>query len=258
MTKYEFLGDLSRLLSDLSEEERSEALQYYEDYFADAGREQEQAVIQELESPEKVAAKIHGTTLEEVEYGEQSEMRDAAYPEPRESSKEKRNFNWQKDGQTGDFQQTWEENRTQGSDRRNVLDEKSNRTLKWVLIITLIIVAIPIVLPVVTTLFGLLIAVIAVFFALFCALFGSGIGLGVGGIVSIFVGLYHCMIADFANGILDIGVGLVLLPVGIILCYFGVFVFMKLLPGIWKLCQRFWKWLCNVMQRLFGSGEGSV
>ena len=37
MTKYEFLGDLSRLLADLPEEERKQALHYYEDYFADAG-----------------------------------------------------------------------------------------------------------------------------------------------------------------------------------------------------------------------------
>ena len=32
MTKYEFLGDLSRLLADLPEEERKQAMHYYANY----------------------------------------------------------------------------------------------------------------------------------------------------------------------------------------------------------------------------------
>ena len=54
MTKYEFLGDLSRLLKDLPEEERKQALHYYEDYFADAGEDNEQEVLNELGSPENM------------------------------------------------------------------------------------------------------------------------------------------------------------------------------------------------------------
>ncbi|MDO4338264.1 MAG: DUF1700 domain-containing protein [Eubacteriales bacterium] len=53
-----FMEQLERLLSDLSEEERQEALDYYESYFDDAGEDQEAAVIRELGSPGKVAAII--------------------------------------------------------------------------------------------------------------------------------------------------------------------------------------------------------
>ena len=49
---------LSRLLQDIPEEDRIDALKYYNDYFDDAGSENEQNVIEELESPEKVAMKI--------------------------------------------------------------------------------------------------------------------------------------------------------------------------------------------------------
>ena len=42
MTKFEFLGDLSRLIADLPQEEVDQAMEYYEDYFADAGPEKEQ------------------------------------------------------------------------------------------------------------------------------------------------------------------------------------------------------------------------
>ena len=53
MNRQEFLEKLRLLLGDLSEEEREEAIQYYEDYFADAGPEMEEQVIRELGSPEK-------------------------------------------------------------------------------------------------------------------------------------------------------------------------------------------------------------
>ncbi len=253
MTKYEFLGDLSRLLSDLSEEERSEALQYYEDYFADAGREQEQAIIQELESPEKVAAKIRGTAAEDVQYGESSQMRDAAYPAPKGSLQDEENYqeDSQNGGNTKAFWQYDGKAKTDGAGHTSASGDTSNKALKWVLVITLLIIAIPVVLPVAATLFGLLIALIAVIFALFCALFGCGIGMGIGGVVSIFVGILHCMTANFAKGAVGIGAGLVLLPVGIILCYLGALLLLKIAPGAWKLCQNLWNWLCGIAQKLF-------
>ena len=58
MTKFEFLGDLSRMISILPEEERDSAMEYYEDYFADAGPENEAQIIDEFGSPELVARQI--------------------------------------------------------------------------------------------------------------------------------------------------------------------------------------------------------
>ena len=58
MNRVEFMETLSRLLQDIPEEDRIDALKYYNDYFDDAGSESEQKVIEELESPEKVAMKI--------------------------------------------------------------------------------------------------------------------------------------------------------------------------------------------------------
>ncbi len=58
MTKIEFMKELEELLSDISSDERIEALQYYEDYFEDAGPDREQNIISELGSPKKVAASI--------------------------------------------------------------------------------------------------------------------------------------------------------------------------------------------------------
>lgn len=58
MNRNEFMRRLEILLSDISKEGRDEALQYYRDYFEDAGAEHEAEVIRELESPEKVAETI--------------------------------------------------------------------------------------------------------------------------------------------------------------------------------------------------------
>ena len=57
MNRVQFMEQLKKLLSDISEEERQEALEYYESYFDDAGEDQEAEVIRELESPQRVAVR---------------------------------------------------------------------------------------------------------------------------------------------------------------------------------------------------------
>ncbi|MCM1536934.1 MAG: DUF1700 domain-containing protein [bacterium] len=58
MNREAFIRRLRELLAGLPQNEAAEAIQYYEDYFADAGEENEAKVIEELGSPEKVAANI--------------------------------------------------------------------------------------------------------------------------------------------------------------------------------------------------------
>ena len=59
MNREEFLSQLERLLYDIPAQEREEALEYYNGYFDDAGKEKEAEVIQELGSPGKVAAIVY-------------------------------------------------------------------------------------------------------------------------------------------------------------------------------------------------------
>ncbi len=58
MTRAEFIKELTALLQDVSLAEREEAIQYYNDYFDDAGEENEQEVIASLGTPKQVAATI--------------------------------------------------------------------------------------------------------------------------------------------------------------------------------------------------------
>ena len=58
MSKNEFIDRLAQLLADIPPEERDEALTYYREYIEDAGLENEEAIMQELGSPEEIAAAI--------------------------------------------------------------------------------------------------------------------------------------------------------------------------------------------------------
>ena len=58
MNKNQFLEQLEKLLADLPEEERIEAIAWYHDYFDDAGEENEAEIIAQLRSPEDVARNI--------------------------------------------------------------------------------------------------------------------------------------------------------------------------------------------------------
>jgi uncharacterized membrane protein len=58
MNRSEFFNKLEQGLSKVSKEERDAALDYYNEYFDDAGTENEQKVIEELGPPAQIAAKI--------------------------------------------------------------------------------------------------------------------------------------------------------------------------------------------------------
>ena len=58
MSKNEFLDRLFELLSDISPDEREEALTYYREYIEDAGLENEEAILEEIGTPEEVASEI--------------------------------------------------------------------------------------------------------------------------------------------------------------------------------------------------------
>ena len=58
MNRVDFMQQLESLLQSIAPMERDEALQYYNDYFDDAGKENEQEVIEALGNPARVAENI--------------------------------------------------------------------------------------------------------------------------------------------------------------------------------------------------------
>lgn len=58
MTKIEYINRVKQNLLSLSEEEREDAIQYLQEYFEEAGVENEKQVMEELGAPAKYAAQI--------------------------------------------------------------------------------------------------------------------------------------------------------------------------------------------------------
>lgn len=251
MTKYEFLGDLSRLLSDLPEEERDQALLYYEDYFADAGPENEQQVIEELQSPEAVAALIKEESEENILYGEGDLSEKGEYPLP------KRNRGFQEERQgTDERQNSYSGGSMAGSTsyqtdgdsfshfRERLISFFHEKTVWAVIIVTLIItVGIPTGIPVILGILGALLGIILGLLAGGVSVFLAGAGFLVGGITN--------FLWNGPTGVLMIGIGLLLFGIGILLFYGGICFCTKVIPALYQACVRVWN-------NLFHKNGGAV
>lgn len=244
MTRLEFMKTLGELLSDISEEERSEALLYYEDYFEDAGPDREQIIINELGSPDKVAASIKAninTSSQEArdrgyftEYG----YEDDTFHEPKLEiidgikKENKTNSNSAKDAQS-------ENNYNSTKDfKNNYYDQNShknsdNKGLKIILIIIICIFAIPVGIPILATIFSLLLALLLTVFGIWIAFVAVSIGLTIGGIVSIVAGIIKLVTLPIV-GVSVTGVGLVLFGVGLLFTIATVWITTKIIPTVFR------------------------
>ena len=57
MNRIEYMTKLASLLQDIPEVERRDAMKYYNDYFDEAGEENEEQVIREFGAPEEVVSR---------------------------------------------------------------------------------------------------------------------------------------------------------------------------------------------------------
>lgn len=86
MNRIEYMRKLASLLQDVPAEERVATMQYYNDYFDDAGEENEEKVIEELGSPEQVAAEMKAGLGRQTEnFGE---FRETGYTDTQFEKKE--------------------------------------------------------------------------------------------------------------------------------------------------------------------------
>ena len=215
MNRKEFMERLEWLLGDFPEEEKQEALRYYQDYFDDAGPEKEAEVIAELGSPEQVACMMRMNQKEQAEYGEYTErgFQDERF---RDKSAQLDRYGGRESG--------WKEGGESEKEPR-----KQKRSGPGAGMIVLLIVTSPV--------WGaLLIAVLACLVGIACAVLGLGIGLAAG-IIGCFFGGIAALIAGAANlflspgwSLICLGTGLALLGIGLAAVLLCKIVFAKVLP----------------------------
>jgi len=211
MSRVEFMNQLKNLLWDIPEVEREEALNYYEDYFDDAGADNEAQVIDALGSPEKVAAIIKEGLKEEAK--DQGEYSETGYTGYGADSKD-------------------EVGRYENPKKKSFSDRiKGIGTGGMIIILILAIFALPILGPVglgvVSAAFGLIAAGAAVLLALAV----TGIAIIVAG-----AGVFAAAIGSFtvtpAVGIMLLGAALIIIGIGILITVLGIWILTKVIPGL--------------------------
>lgn len=215
MTKQEFLQRLNRLLADVTAEEREEALRYYEEYFDEAGPDQEQAVLAELGSPEKVAAIIKANVpgsripprYQAPGAGQAAAGGAAQYANPPQYP--------------------------------GAAPKTDNRTLFWVAVVAAALILSPLWLSVLGTVFGALAAVAITGAALVFSgalVVITGIVVVVKGFLTIGAGVGTALLMA-GLGVLDVALGFAMLGIGFALC--------MLLVWLWRMTVRGWHWAKN-------------
>ena len=204
MNKNEFLSQLEKFLSDLPEEERREAMEYYVEYFDEAGPEKETDVLKEFGSPKEVADRIHEELAEKglIVYD----------PSATEDGKEK------KDG--------WK------------------TACIVLLCILAAPVAIPVAATVVCTIVSAVLAVISAIFGIFLAMCGVTVAFAVASVVLFVVGIVKLfsvpLVGGFLIGLSFLFAGLTLL-LGFLVWQFCVVALPWMCKGIYNLCKKIFK-----------------
>lgn len=268
MSYEEFMRELEVLLAGVPVEEKEEALQYYADYFADAGKENEEQVLRELESPQKTAALIKAglkgggiDSGEFTEYGytdERFEKKDHLMRrEPKKEKQSQNRYSYQGQEKTAYTEGTYENSResayggnysygTGNNMQGNTSDQQkrgpwTNKWLKILLVVLLGICACPMVfsmgIAAVAVIFGLACAGIAIFFGLAV----GAVGVVIAGIVMICAGISKLIVVP-SVALLTAGIGLLIVVIGMIATAASVKLCMLVYPALFRflvgLCRK--------------------
>ena len=227
MSRVEFMNQLKNLLWDIPENEREEALKYYEDYFDDAGAENEAQVIEALGTPEKVAVIIkEGLKEETKEQGEYSET-----------------------GYTGSGIFVKDEVISYENPKKKTFADriKGLGTGGMIIILILAILALPILGPVgigiISAIFGILVAVAVVLSILAIV----GIALIVAG-ACVFSGAIASFLITPAVGVMLLGLSMLLIGAGILIAILGIKVMTIVIPPVIR-------WFVKIVRKPFENKE---
>lgn len=266
MNRADFMKNLAELLADMTPAEREEAIQYYNDYFDDAGEENEQSVIASLGTPEQLAETIKAGLFDSGSTGEFTEKGFSGYEQknsnevldPERPFKNGQETGWQRNGTAGDSSQRFNsENgygyrmgnngnaaygKTDGNHNDGVYGEsyKKQETKKEkkqlsggmiVLIVILCILASPFLLGIGGGAIGLMIGLLG-------GLLGILVGIGVTAVVLLVLGIglfvfgITLLFGTPLGGLCMIGAALICFAIGLFFLWIIVMMVGTLIPAI--------------------------
>ena len=265
MNRVEFIKELETLLECISEEERKEALEYYESYFEDAGKEKEAEVIRELQSPKKVAESIKAGLRGEdraiytergyEEEKQQSEQHENSFkkqlPSSGKISLEKDNMaqerfkqeekNWYSDGEG--YQQGYADQYQENNQQWNTnqyQNKENEKKKKHGIIISIAIITSPVWICILIAILCAMIGVLSGMIGFAAGIFSAAIGLLIAGIAAVLDG-FVVLTGIVSLGLLEIGIGLLCISGGGILLWGSLLFITKAIPGLLKWVKKQWK-----------------
>lgn len=228
MTKGEFMRELERYLSRIPENEKKDALEYYSDYFAEAGIMDDMLVPGSIGTPKQVADQIiNGASgLDNNDFGDTGNY--GYYEKTANTS----NYGGQRESGNTSYYNANDEIRydSYDSNQRNKNGQYPQDNSRLVVGIILLVVLSPIWLSVVSAIGGILIGI-------FAALVGVVIGFGCAAIALTVVAFLS---SSIAGGILLFGTGLI----------FAALTFVCILLLV-MFCGQFLPWLVKEIIKLF-------
>lgn len=245
MGRDKFLKELAFLLSDVSPEERVAALQYYRDYFDEAGPEREQEVLERIGSPEKAAAELKNSLGGDTAGGEYTER---GYYDGRFDEQHRVPDAY------GGVAERREEGRKENTFRgRNVL----------LLILLCVFFGIPLAGSIISAGFSVIAGIIGGVFGIFGGLIGLiaggfalAAGLLVGGIVMVVNGAVN--IGQLPIGLMGICIGFLMMSGAMLAGVLTKWGCTTAVPGLFRFCisavRACCRWIRNLVGRLFGRG----
>lgn len=228
MSRKEFMDQLAYLLQDISEEERRDALNYYEGYFEEAGEDAEEQVTARLGSPQKVAAEIKndlygsGKYEENIAYTEEGcedkRFREEIKSPQRYDRREKRYSEWGRG-----FHSWW--------DRQSNVMRVVYLGIFLAVFFSVADGLLNAVLGLAGGIFGLIGGLLGMIFGLFAGAFGITIAAYAAGAGMIGMGIVKIFTYP-ALGMLYCGIGCFGIVAGILLSFFCGWLCRKVIPAI--------------------------
>lgn len=244
MNRVDFMDQLECLLGSISPAERDEALQYYNDYFDDAGKENEQEVIEALGNPARVAENIKrdllgngcgGDSASRVQASDRALVEYGKEPETEGKTDAESRYDWSsKTSSTGPERQG---DMPYGQDAYEKPAEKAGMP-PWAvaLLVTLLIFASPVGLGLLAVAFG----VVVCWYALILCVGVTAVALLAVLVVLVVTGILCCFVNPWA-GLALVGVGLVSGGVGLIFLMLTVALAGIVTPAFWRGAARLFK-----------------
>lgn len=272
MNRLEFMKELETLLSDISQSEREEAIQYYNDYLNDAGVENEQGVLDSLGTPQELARIIKeglGDGGEKGEFTETGYKNEALGKEIKNEIARKGEIK-REEAKKGNAERVNAERRNteKGNTEKGNIEkgniEKGNTDSgqeagekSWkeaginkarqlspgmiVVIILLCIIAFPVVSGIVAGVIGAGVGILGGIFGVVVGIAAAGVALLVSAVILLVYGI-GTLFATPSAGICFVGLGILLAGLSLFFIWLTVWVCAKLIPclvrGIVKIGVR--------------------